>query len=213
MHELPEPAEEPAAIRNGFVTFGSFNNFAKVSRETLLLWRGVLEGVPNARLLIKGKIASIPDGEEEVRVRMREIGIDPGRVVFRPYSPDYLEQYREVDIALDTTPYNGGLTTCEALIMGVPVITRRGTTHGSRYGATILENAGLPELVANCDVDYVRKAVQIANSLPILKRFHSDLRKVVKKSRLMDGNAYIKEIEDLYRHLWKDYCTLTKINI
>lgn len=213
VHELPEPAEEPAAIRNGFVTFGSFNNFAKVSRETLLLWRGVLEGVPNARLLIKGKIASIPDGEEEVRVRMREIGIDPGRVVFRPYSPDYLEQYREVDIALDTTPYNGGLTTCEALIMGVPVITRRGTTHGSRYGATILENAGLPELVANCDVDYVRKAVQIANSLPILKRFHSDLRKVVKKSRLMDGNAYIKEIEDLYRHLWKDYCTLTKINI
>ncbi|MCR5558772.1 MAG: hypothetical protein K6F62_00225 [Schwartzia sp.] len=209
VHELPPPAEEPPAKRNGYVTFGSFNNFAKVSRETLLLWRGVLEAVPDSRLIIKGKIASIPDGIEEAKSRLRDIGINPGRVDFRPYSPDYLEQYRDVDIALDTTPYNGGLTTCEALIMGVPVITRKGNTHGSRYGATILENAGLPELVAKNDGDYVRKAVQIANSMEILEKFHSGLRNVVKKSRLMDGIPYMKDIEDLYRHLWKDYCTFS----
>lgn len=209
VHELPPPAEEPPAKRNGYVTFGSFNNFAKVSRETLLLWRGVLEAVSDSRLIIKGKIASIPDGIEEAKSRLKDIGINPERVDFRPYSPDYLEQYRDVDIALDTTPYNGGLTTCEALIMGVPVITRKGNTHGSRYGATILENAGLPELVAKNDVDYVRKAVQIANSMEILEKFHSGLRNVVKKSRLMDGIPYMKDIEDLYRHLWKEYCTFS----
>jgi predicted O-linked N-acetylglucosamine transferase (SPINDLY family) len=93
--------------------------------------------------------------------------------------------------------------------MGVPVITRKGITHGSRYGATILENAGLPELVAKSDVDYVRKAVQIANSMEILEKFHSGLRAVVKKSRLMDGIPYMKDIEDLYRHIWKDYCTFS----
>lgn len=209
VHELPPVAEEPPAKRNGYVTFGSFNNFAKVTRETLLLWRGVLEAVPDSRFIIKGKIASIPDGIEEAKSRLADIGINTERVDFRPYSPDYLEQYRDVDIALDTTPFNGGLTTCEALIMGVPVITRKGITHGSRYGATILENAGLPELVAKSDVDYVRKAVQIANSMEILEKFHSGLRAVVKKSRLMDGIPYMKDIEDLYRHIWKDYCTFS----
>ncbi len=203
---LPKPAKEPAAKRNGYVTFGSFNNFAKASRETLVLWRGALESTPGSRLLIKGKVGSIPDGKAEVMERLSAIGIDTERVDIRPYSPDYLEQYADVDIALDTTPYNGGLTTCEALSMGVPVVSLRGATHGSSYGATILENAGLPELVAANEIEYVRKAARIASSLPILEKFHSGLRAVVEHSRLMDGPAYMKDMETLYRRIWEEYC-------
>ncbi len=203
---LPKPAEVPAARRNGYVTFGSFNNFAKVTRETLVLWRGALEATPDSRLLIKGKIGSIPDGKAEVMERLSAIGIDTERVDIRPYSPDYLEQYADVDIALDTTPYNGGLTTCEALSMGVPVVSLRGTTHSSSYGATILENAGLPELIAANEIEYVRKAARIASSMPILEKFHSGLRAVVEKSRLMDGPTYMKDMEIQYHRIWEAYC-------
>ncbi len=207
LRPLPEPGREPPAQRNGYVTFGSFNNFAKASRETLVLWRSVLEAAPRSRLVIKGKIASVPDGEEEVMARLSDVGVDLSRVDLRPYSPDYLEQYRDIDIALDTTPFTGGLTTCEALVMGVPVISLRGGTHAARIGTSILENAGLPELVASNGVEYVKKAARIAGSMPILVKFHGGLREVVKGSRLMDAKGYMRNMETLYRSLWEDYCT------
>lgn len=90
--------------------------------------------------------------------------------------------------------------------MGVPVISLRGTTHASRYGATILEHAGLPELVAENGAEYVKKALRVARSLPILRKFHANLRQVLRSSRLMDGSAYMKDMEDLYRGLWRTYC-------
>ena len=207
LRPLPEPGAEPPAQRNGYVTFGSFNNFAKASRETLVLWRSVLEAVPRSRLVIKGKIASVPDGEEEATARLAGVGIDLARVDLRPYSPDYLEQYRDIDIALDTTPFTGGLTTCEALVMGVPVISLKGSTHAARIGTSILENAGLPELVASNGTEYVRKAARIAGSLPILVKFHGGLREVMRGSRLMDAKGYMKSVEALYRSIWQDYCT------
>ena len=207
LRPLPEPGTEPPAQRNGYVTFGSFNNFAKASRETLVLWRSVLEAVPRSRLVIKGKIASVPDGEEEATARLAGVGIDLARVDLRPYSPDYLEQYRDIDIALDTTPFTGGLTTCEALVMGVPVVSLKGSTHAARIGTSILENAGLPELVASNGTEYVRKAARIAGSLPILVKFHGGLREVMRGSRLMDAKGYMKSVEALYRSIWQDYCT------
>ena len=206
LRPLPALGSEPPARRNGYVTFGSFNNFAKASRETLVLWRAVLEETPGSRMLIKGKIASVPDGEAEVKARLAEVGIDSARVELRPYSPDYLEQYRDVDVALDTTPFTGGLTTCEALVMGVPVVTLRGTTHAARIGTSLLENAGLPELVAANSSEYVKKAVRIAGSMPILEKFHGGLREVVRGSRLMDAKGYMKNIEALYHDIWEAYC-------
>lgn len=207
LRHLPKLCDEPPAQRNGFVTFGSFNNFAKASRETLVLWRSVLEAVPRSKLVIKGKIASVPDGEEEATARLAGVGIDTNRVEFRPYSPDYLEQYRDIDVALDTTPFTGGLTTCEALVMGVPVVSLKGTTHASRMGESILENAGLPELIAANEVEYSRKAARIAESMPILEKFHGGLRDVVRGSRLMDAKRYMQNIEVLYRDIWREYCT------
>ena len=203
---MPEAGYEPPMRKNGYVTFGSFNNFAKVTDETLLLWRGILESVRDSKLVIKGKIASIDAGINFAKKRFSMLSYDLARVEFRPYSPDYLEQYRDIDIALDTAPYNGGLTTCEALYMGVPVISLRGRTHGSRFGASILTNAGVPELVAENDINYVRRAVQLAETPKLLEAYHMGLRANMKRSPLMNIEGYMEELETAYQEIWENFC-------
>ena len=203
---MPEAGYEPPMRKNGYVTFGSFNNFAKVTDETLLLWRGILEAVRDSKLVIKGKIASIDAGINFAKKRFSMLSYDLARVEFRPYSPDYLEQYRDIDIALDTAPYNGGLTTCEALYMGVPVISLRGRTHGSRFGASILTNAGVRELVAENDINYVRRAVQLAETPKLLEAYHMGLRANMKRSPLMNIEGYMEELEMAYQEIWENFC-------
>ncbi len=203
---MPEAGYEPPMRKNGYVTFGSFNNFAKVTDETLLLWRGILESVRDSKLVIKGKIASIDAGINFAKKRFSMLSYDLARVEFRPYGPDYLEQYRDIDIALDTAPYNGGLTTCEALYMGVPVISLRGRTHGSRFGASILTNAGVRELVAENDINYVRRAVQLAETPKLLEAYHMGLRANMKRSPLMNIEGYMEELETAYQEIWENFC-------
>lgn len=204
VRQPPAPATVPAAEKNGYVTFGSFNNFNKITFDVLRLWRTIIELVPNSRLVIKSKICSVPAGREIVREKLREVGFDSSRVELRPYSPDYLEQYRDIDIALDTFPYNGGLTTCEALYMGVPVVSLRGNTHGSRMGTSILENADLPELVAPNENEYINRAVKIARNPEILAEFHEALRGFLQRSPLMNGEEYMKDLEEEYHRIWEE---------
>ena len=203
---MPEGGYEAPVRRNGYVTFGSFNNFAKATDEMLLLWRGILESVRGSKLVIKGKIASIDSGLHFAKKRLSMLNYDLSRVEFRPYSPDYLEQYRDIDIALDTAPYNGGLTTCEALYMGVPVISLRGRTHGARFGASILTNAGVRELVAENDINYVRRAVQLAESPKLIEAYHMGLRANMKRSPLMDIRGYMDDLETAYQEIWEKFC-------
>lgn len=204
--EMPPAATEAAVLRNGYVTFGCFNNFAKATDELLLLWRGILEQVRGSRLVIKSKICSVPSGRKLVQQRLAKLNFELGRVDLRPYSPDYLEQYNDIDIALDTMPYNGGATTCEAMYMGVPVITVRGRTHGSRFGASLLVNAGVEELVVENDINYVRRAVQLGNSPQLIGAYHSGLRANLLKSPLMDAKGYMHELELWYRGIWHRFC-------
>ena len=204
LRDMPKSGGEAPFVRNGYITFGSFNNFSKVSDDMLALWRGVLERMKGARLVVKSKICSIAAGRKIVKERLHRFGIPLAQVELRPYSPDYLEQYTDIDIALDTFPYTGGVTTCEALYMGVPVITKAGGTHGSRFSTSILENAGLSQLVARGDMEYVRKAVELADSPDILRRLHRDLRAHVEASPLMDAKGYMKDLEDIYREIADD---------
>ena len=197
---MPEAGYEPPMRRNGYVTFGSFNNFAKATDEILLLWRGILESVRDSKLIIKGKICSIDSGVSFAKKRLSILNFDLTRMEFRPYSPDYLEQYRDIDIALDTAPYNGGLTTCEALYMGVPVISLRGRTHGARFAASILTNAGVRELIAENDINYVRRAVQLAETPKLLEAYHMGLRANMKRSPLMN----VQEI-------WENFCASSSL--
>ena len=203
---MPAPAAVPPYEKNGYVTFGCFNNFTKVTTETLLLWRAILERLPKARLLLKAKLCSIPEGKKIITERLRSIGIDMKRVEMRPFSRDYLEQYAAVDIALDTMPYTGGLTTCEALYMGVPLITLAGYRHGERFSSSILQAIGHEELVAESDMEYVNKAVHLAKKPELIKEYRCQLRADMQKSSLMDGWSYMQNIENLYQAVWQKYC-------
>lgn len=206
VREMPEEAADIPYRRNGFVTFGSFNNLAKLSDETLLCWRAILEALPESRLVLKGKTLSVPDGRALFRARLRTLGLPLGRIELRPFSAHYLEEYADIDIALDPTPYTGGLTTCEALFMGVPVVTLRGTTHGSRFGASLLKAADLPELIAENEMDYVKKACALARHPDLLAKNHRRMRAHLRASRLMDAKAYMQDVERTYRALWRAYC-------
>ena len=201
IRDMPDCELRAPVLKNNFVTFGSFNNFAKVSDDVLYIWRAILDGVPNSRLVLKGKIFSLDDGNQIIRERMRKMSFPIERVDFRPYSPDYLEQYRDIDIALDTFPYTGGTTTCEALYMGVPVLTVRGKSHGSRLGASILNAADVKELIAPNPMEYVRKAILLSKRKELIAAYHVGLREHVKNSALMDSQRYIRELEKIFLQL------------
>lgn len=203
VREMPQAGIQAPFFRNGYVTYGCFNNFAKVSDDVLYCWRAIMEQVPEAHLVLKSKICSIPSGRAIVMERLSKISFPVERVELRPYSPDYLEQYRDIDIALDTMPYNGGLTTCEALYMGVPVVTLRGRSHGARFGASILKNGDLAELVAETPMEYIKKAVQLGKRVELIAGYHSGLREHLQKSALMDSKQYMRELEACYREAWK----------
>lgn len=182
--------------KNRSVTFGSFNNFAKVTDEVLTLWKEILDAVPNSRLVIKNKICSIDDGRKILIDRLRSFNFPVEKVELRRYSKSYLDEYNEIDIALDTFPYNGGLTTCEALYMGVPVVTLRGDFHGAKIGASILTAAGLPELIAQDSQEYIKKAVELAGGN--FSTYHKNLREKVSNSALMDTQKYMAKLEKLF---------------
>lgn len=206
MRALKSKGVNAPVTEKGYITFGCFNNFAKVTDELLLMWRNILVGVKNSKLIIKSKTCSVPDGQEIIKKRFARIGGDVSRLDLRPFSPDYLSQYNDVDIALDTFPYNGGLTTCDALYMGVPVITMAGRSHGSRYGETLLRAVGLPELIADGERTYISKAIQLAKNTEVLNKLHQELPAMMKASLLMDGKSYMRDLEDKYRKIWDAYC-------
>ncbi|MBR4152992.1 MAG: hypothetical protein IKT98_08550 [Selenomonadaceae bacterium] len=206
IREMPEPKLDAPIQKNYFMTFGSFNNFAKINDELLYLWRAILERVPNSRLILKNKICSLDEGKELVKEKLFKMSFPLDRIELRPYSPDYLEQYREIDVALDTFPYTGGTTTCEALYMGVPVITLRGKNHGSRFTASILNAADLSELIAHNPMDYVNKAVQLSRRKELVSAYHVGLREHIRDSALMNSGKYIRELEKIYREVWKNFC-------
>ena len=195
--EFPE-VRTPAFVRNGYITFGCFNNFAKVTDAMLLTWKQILEAVPTAKLLLKHTLLGEPEGREYTLNRLRALGMPLSRIELRGFSKDYLEQYLDMDIALDTSPYPGGLTTCEALYMGVPVVSLVGNRHGARFGYSFLANVGLAELAAETECAYRDIAVQLATDTELLGLLHRNLRDMMKKSPLMDVGLYMKELEDLY---------------
>ncbi|WP_106626001.1 O-linked N-acetylglucosamine transferase, SPINDLY family protein [Selenomonas massiliensis] len=205
---LPEglpPVAPPPMERSGFVTFGSFNNFNKVTDEVLRLWKEVLDAVPRSRLLVKSKLFATAEGRELAAERFTRCGISTERVEMRAFSRDHLAEYGDMDIALDTFPYTGGITTCEALAMGVPVVTLRGESHGARFGESLLINANLPELIAETPEDYVRLAVRLASSPEQLRTLRMELRPRLERSPLMDAHTYVRDVEAAYTEIWEKF--------
>jgi len=187
------------------VTFGCLNNFGKVTPSTLDVWSRVLMAVPGSRFLLHAK-----EGSHRKRVieHLGRNGIDSSRLEFVGFLPlhDYIRQYHSIDIALDPFPFGGGTTTCDALWMGVPVISLVGKTAVSRGGLSILSNAGLPELVARSSDEYVYLASALAMDLPRLQQLRKTLRDRLRQSPLMDEKRFVLDLESAYRMMWRQWC-------
>lgn len=200
-HDDAAPVAPPPATRaGGTVTFGSFNNAAKIGPETLNLWAGVLSRVPGSRLLLKAAGLGDAAVARALRDRAAASGIDPARlelVGFTPSPREHLALYARVDIALDTTPYAGTTTTCEALDHGVPVVTlaRPGAAHAARVGASLLAAAGLERLVAESPERYAQIAADLAADVAALASLRACLRDRLRSGPLCDGAGYARRFE------------------
>ena len=193
----------PPSLSRGHVTFGCFNNYSKVTDAMLLLWRQILADVLGARLLLKSRLFGSEEGRSLAVERFGRLGLDASRIELRGFSADYLAEYADMDIALDTSPYTGGLTTCEALYMGVPVVTLKGRMHGARFGASILQNAGLAELVAKSEREYAEIAKLLAGSPETLQMLREKQRDMLLASPLMNFRQYVQEVEAAYEKVWR----------
>jgi protein O-GlcNAc transferase len=199
-------AASPPCLRQGHVTFGSFNQTLKLSQASRRLWAEILSRVAGSRLVVLG----VPAGRarDELLSDMKKYGVDAARIDLVPYVSlqDYYGWYNAVDIALDPTPYSGGTTTFDALWMGVPVITSPGRRPSSRSAASILTSAGMTDWIVPSAEAYVRRAVQLSQDRILLANLRATLRPRLQASPLMDEAAFTKDLESLYRRLWRTYC-------
>ncbi|HTY99354.1 MAG TPA: tetratricopeptide repeat protein [Rhodocyclaceae bacterium] len=197
------------ATQNGYITFGSFNSLVKFSDSTVRLWAAVLARVPGSRLLLKNRFFGEPAMAERIRAAFAREGVAGERIELLAFAKEqvsHLEIYNRVDIGLDSWPYNGATTTCEALWMGVPVVNRCGGTHASRMGLTILSTVGLGDLVTAEDESFVARAVALAGDLERLVVLRAGLRRRLADSPLMQGEAYTRALEALYEQACQSRC-------
>lgn len=209
----PADAPEPGPPAPGPVTFGSFNIATKISAATVELWAATLAAVPGSRLVVKSRGLGDAGARERLAGRLAAAGIDRERLELVgevPTIADHLRLYDRVHVALDTTPYSGTTTTCEAIWMGVPVVTSPGDRHRARVSASVLAAAGFPELVAPDAAGFVRIARELAGDRDRLAAFRRDARGRMAASPLLDAPAYARRFHEALRQLWRDRCRPTE---
>ena len=200
------PVAAAPATELGYVTFGSFNTLAKVTDEMLQVWGCILQKIPSSRLLLKAAAFSAESACERVSRILAGCGADPARLTILGPTSDHathMAAYGRIDIALDTFPYHGTTTTCEALWMGVPVITLAGDAHLSRVGVSLLSNVGLPELIATSVEKYIDRAAALAGDTDRLQTLRRGLRERMLSSPLMDARNFARDVEAAYRQMWR----------
>jgi protein O-GlcNAc transferase len=198
--------DAPAAPRpDGPICFGSINNPCKNNPVHLRLWADIMREIPESRLLMQSFSES---DKNRIRGVFKRAGVGAHRLEFvgRKLRPDYLRLYDTIDICLDPLPYNGITTTCDALWMGVPVVTLAGKTPAGRAGRSILSTVGLPELIAGNDTDFKKMTIDLANDRPRLAQYRSTLRQKTLQSPLMDAARFTRNMESAYRDMWRKWC-------
>ena len=201
---LPASIGTPARER-GYIQFATFNQYGKLQDDILKAWQEIMERVPRARLLLKNSAYGKKHVVQSAYERFRRLGFDMSRVQFEQASRDYMNRYLDVDIALDTFPWPGGGTTCDALYMGVPVVSYYTERHSTRFTYSILANIGLSDLASTRLSDYIETAVALAGNLDLLDALHRELRDRMKASPVMDQAGYIREMEECYRAIWEKW--------
>ena len=197
---------------DGFVTFGSYNNLAKLTPETVEVWSDIISKIPNSRLRLKSKSFSCNETKAIITSMFSAHGLDKSRLLLFPqteFLTDHLADYRHIDIALDTFPYNGTTTTFEALWMGVPVVVLSGQRHASRVGRSILTHLGRCEWIAQNIEEYKVIAVGLAKNLEVLNSEREKLRSDMLDSPLCDEIGFTRELEAAYRTAWQNWCSIS----
>lgn len=205
----PLPNQRLPVIQNGYLTFGSFNNYAKLSLSIIAIWAQLLRLVPDSKLLVKARSLNHTATQQACQERFAKLGIPADRLILTGYAPtmtDHLSLYNQVDIALDSFPYNGATTTCETLWMGVPVVTLVGETHVARMGLSILSAVGLTELIASTEEEYLTICLKLANNIDDLQNLRANIRARMKASPLMDAPIFTRHLEEAYRQMWERWC-------
>ena len=204
---LPDPGPAPCLGGTG-VTFGSLNNLDKISDQVLDIWASILRALPSARLIMKTKGLGEPAIRERLLARFAAGGIETGRLELLDWSAtlaEHFEIYRRIDIALDPFPYNGTTTTCESLIMGVPMIALRGDRHAARVSASILARLGLEGLSAPDAPGYIGRALGLASRPDAIAKLRQGLRRRVVTSPLCDAAGYTRSLDAAYREMWETH--------
>lgn len=203
--EAPQ-VNPPPALSNGFVTFGCLNHFCKVTEPTLYAWRRIMGAVPGSRLLLHSPLGS---HRQRIVDYFGDAEVQPQQLEFVSRMPlrYYLQQYGRIDIALDPFPWGGGTTTCDALWMGVPVVTLAGKTSVSRSGLSLLSSAGMPELAGDSIERYVEIAVALASNLADLGRQRQLMRQRMTSSPLMGLPRFVRQLEAAFLQMWNGRCS------
>jgi len=203
--KIPIFVNDLPALKTDFITFGCLNTLVKVSNAAMQCWMRILKETPNSRLLVY-----CPGGEHRKLFldRFQNGGVAPSRIelVERQAFKKYLESYHRIDICLDPFPYGGGITTCDAMWMGVPVVSLKGKTAVGRGGASVLSNVGMPGLIANTQEEYISIAKNLAADREGLAAIRKGLREKLEKSPVMDGKRFADEMGHLFRQAWLRYC-------
>ena len=201
------------AVARGTITFGSFNNFAKITPEVMRVWIAILARVPGSLLVLKNWCLDNDRMKTFMLEAFARCGATPGQVeLWNPNTSnvDHLNCYNSIDIGLDPFPYNGTTTTCDALWMGVPVITLAGVSHVGRVGVSQMSNLGLQELIARDTDHYVDIAIALATDVPRLAALRGGMRVRVSASPLMDAPRLTKNLETAYDNMWSVYLSAQK---
>lgn len=203
--EIDLPVSSLPAIKNSHVTFGCFQDLTKVGDEVLAAWAKILIALPDSRLRWQCKQLGDPVFVEQLIKRLQQHGIDPARAALHGAvsREAYLAAHSEVDLILDTFPYPGGTTTCEALWMGVPTLTLAGDTLLSRQGASLLTAAGLVDWIATSRDDYVNRTLALASDLPKLAALRVKLRDQARTSPLFDAPRFAHNLEEALWGMWQ----------
>ncbi len=202
------PTTSLPALKNGYITLGCLNNPAKISAELLAEWAKLMHEFPQSRILLRGAQYESESFCQKIRGIFASLGIEASRVILEGPTKheEFIKTYQRIDIALDTWPYSGGLTTCEALLMGVPVVTLPGPTFAGRHSATHLTNAGLQELVVNNWDEYRQRVKELASDLPNLAVIRAGLRTILHYSPVCDAPRFANHFSNALRAIWVRYC-------
>lgn len=201
--EMP-PVRQAPCMSKGYITFGSFNNLIKVNDVVLETWGAILRQVPKSRLLLKCASLDDADIRELFWQKLLSLGLSEERFQLRGFSANYLPEYYDMDIALDTFPYPGGGTTCDALYMGVPVVTLGDGSHGGNFGISLLKNIGLDFACSYSVEEYIQKALLLAQDRELLNALHLGLRNMMENSPIMNEKKYMQELEQGYKRIWQE---------